>query len=983
MLTISSGHSARYLTDAVAAGRENYYTGAVAEGEPAGRWYGRGAEALGLRGLVDAQDMTALYERYLDPRDPMFKCPGQWDEVSTLGHTGRRYLTEDEIYSQLVAAEPHADAERRDTLRVEASKSVRRNVAFLDATFSVQKSVTIVHTAFEAREVAARNAGRLDEAEVWAEARTAVEDAVWAGNNAMLDYLAEHAGFCRVGHHGGAAGRWADSHDWTIASFFQHDSRDHDPQLHIHNAILNRVQGPDGEWRTLDGRSIYRWRPAAGAYAERVTEERLAHTLGLQFAMRPDGKAREVVGIPETVNELFSSRTRAITPKHAELVAAFEDRYGYTPNRLQTARLGKRATFLTRQAKSHDGQPREAWLEEWDRRLRAEISGGLAQLADQVMDHAGTPPEPIRWSPVEVIETALAAVQAKKAAWTEPDLIREINTALPDYLGLPEGEKVADLLDRLAKEALTLAVPLDTARPGDQVLPDELRRADGESVYQAPGARLYATPEHVATEQLLVAATTDQSTTALDARAVEAFFEQLRGTGVELGADQAAAVRGVLTSGARVETLIGPAGTGKSFVVGTIAHAWHDGTGRVYGLATSQIAAQVLADEGLTSANTARWLATQARLAEGRTRDGDEAWTLTDRDLVVVDESSMADTAALAAVHARVDAAGAKLLLVGDHAQLSAVGAGGALELLTEHGRSYELAEARRFTHQWEREASLRLRAGDSTAIEAYHREGRIIDGGSVEQTETAAGHRWLAETLNGRHTLLVVDDNDQAARLNAALRAELVRLGRVSEEGVFLGREGTVAGVGDVVAARRLAWDLAGYQGNTAVPTTRQQYRVQQVRDDGSIVVAPILSPPTGGAAEVLGKPMTLPASYVGADLTLGYAATVHAAEGLTVDHGIEIVTAATRANALYPGATRGRECNTMFVVTQAAPARDAESGEVAQAPRHDPRGILARIVETSQVERAATTEAGESAETMARVRTAEIGRASCRERV
>ena len=53
MLTISSGHSASYLTDAVAAGRENYYTGAVTAGEPPGRWYGRGAAQLGLTGEVD------------------------------------------------------------------------------------------------------------------------------------------------------------------------------------------------------------------------------------------------------------------------------------------------------------------------------------------------------------------------------------------------------------------------------------------------------------------------------------------------------------------------------------------------------------------------------------------------------------------------------------------------------------------------------------------------------------------------------------------------------------------------------------------------------------------------------------------------------------------------------------------------------------------------------------------------------------------
>ena len=351
MLTISSGHSAEYLTGAVAAGRENYYTGAVATGEPPGRWYGRGAEALGLRGLVDTQDMTALYEHFLDPRDPAFRDPARWDGAATLGHRGRRYQTEEEIYAAALDAEPSASPERRAELRLEAGKKTRKNVSFLDATFSVQKSVTVLHTAFEAQEVQARRtaeqaqadevtasaAGDTDAAEryayryakartaeaSWAAHRTAVEDAIWAGNRAAVDYLAEHAGYSRIGHHGGAAGRYTDAHDWTIASFFQHDSRDHDPQLHVHNAILNRVQGTDAQWRTLDSRAIHKFRGAASAVGERTMEEHLTRSLGVRFATRPDGKAREILGVPPQVMALFSSRRRAITAKTAALVRAF------------------------------------------------------------------------------------------------------------------------------------------------------------------------------------------------------------------------------------------------------------------------------------------------------------------------------------------------------------------------------------------------------------------------------------------------------------------------------------------------------------------------------------------------------------------------------------------------------------------------------------------------------------------------------------
>ena len=62
MLSIASGHDVGYLTGAVGGGRENYYSGAVAAGEPPGLWYGAGAELLGLRGEVDAEGAPATEE---------------------------------------------------------------------------------------------------------------------------------------------------------------------------------------------------------------------------------------------------------------------------------------------------------------------------------------------------------------------------------------------------------------------------------------------------------------------------------------------------------------------------------------------------------------------------------------------------------------------------------------------------------------------------------------------------------------------------------------------------------------------------------------------------------------------------------------------------------------------------------------------------------------------------------------------------------
>jgi hypothetical protein len=131
---------------------------------------------------------------------------------------------------------------------------------------------------------------------------------------------------------------------------------------------------------------------------------------------------------------------------------------------------------------------------------------------------------------------------------------------------------------------------------------------------------------------------------------------------------------------------------------------------------------------------TRQWLGTQRRLAEGRRVAEDEAWRLNAGDVVVADESAMANTADLAAAHQHVTAAGAKLLLTGDHRQLAAVGAGGGMELMAGAGAGYELVEARRFAAEWERAASLRLRYGAEIALGEYHKHGRLLDGGTSKR---------------------------------------------------------------------------------------------------------------------------------------------------------------------------------------------------------------------------------------------------------
>jgi hypothetical protein len=202
-------------------------------------------------------------------------------------------------------------------------------------------------------------------------------------------------------------------------------------------------------------------------------------------------------------------------------------------------------------------------------------------------------------------------------------------------------------------------------------MPDELRLEDGRSAYEHPGGGLFATPEHIHTERLLQVSAARGGAPALNSEAGAGVIAALAEAGIELGADQATAVRGILTSGAAVESLVGPAGTGKSFVVGAIAKAWTDpklwsGQSRqVVGLAASQVATDVLSGEGLRASNITRWLRTQQRVsaadAAGDSAQAvDELWRLNAGDLVIVDESAMADTPAMAPIRTHVAAPGAK-----------------------------------------------------------------------------------------------------------------------------------------------------------------------------------------------------------------------------------------------------------------------------------------------------------------------------------
>jgi TrwC relaxase len=206
IITIAPGHDASYPWRQIGTaagvlpprqpGAAYYLSPAEKGGEPPGHWHGDGIAELGFRDgqIIEREVFERLYGKFLDPRDPL----GQ----ARLGRAPQRFRSVEAIHAALIALEPEATAERRDELMIEAKLQARVPVLYFDATFSVSKSITLLHASAMANAASAASSADLEAVAYWEEAAAAVWACIEAGNRAALAYLQREAGYTRSGYHG-------------------------------------------------------------------------------------------------------------------------------------------------------------------------------------------------------------------------------------------------------------------------------------------------------------------------------------------------------------------------------------------------------------------------------------------------------------------------------------------------------------------------------------------------------------------------------------------------------------------------------------------------------------------------------------------------------------------------------------------------------------------------------------------------------------
>lgn len=771
-----------------------------------------------------------------------------------------------------------------------------------DLTFSPVKSFSVMWALADQA-----TAAKLEEAH-----NAAVDDA--------LKFLEKHALFTREGTNGV---RQVNVRGLVATAFTHRDSRAGDPDLHTHVAIANKVQTLAGKWLAIDGRTLYKMTVAVSEHYNMRLEAHAQAKVGVRFAERPNDDARkrpvrEIIGIDAGLEQRFSKRRANIEQRRGVLVAEFQRTHGRPPTPIETLELAQQATLETREAK-HEPRTMAEMRAAWEHEATAHMGSieRVKQMLHQATHPAAAPAPRVnsKWF-AKTADQILATMENGRATWQPNHVIAEAKRHV----------KAAELPIRKQDHAIELLVDavlsersISLARPSDGIRePAVLRRLDGSSQYTVAHTALHTSANVMAAEARLVAAAGATGGRAVADEDVELALLESAANGVTLNPGQTTLVREMAASGARLQLAIAPAGSGKTTAMKVLARAWSEHGGTVIGLAPSAAAAAELGaqfeqtDGSVTD--------TLAKLVWHLDRGEVPPWAeqIDARTLVVIDEAGMADTVSLDKAVQFVLAQGGSVRLIGDDQQLAAIGAGGVLrDIRATHG-ALQLSELMRFADPAEGAASLALREGRTEALGYYLDQHRVHVGDLATMTDEVFA-AWQSDRAEGRDAIMLAPNRDLVSELNQ--RARAARIASLATEpaaasstdvatgpaaaagGTVRLSDGNEASVGDLIITRSNARKLRMTASDWVKNGDR--WTILDVHDSGDLTVKHTKT----------GHQVQLPAAYVAESTDLGYACTVHTAQGVTADVMHGLANGEEARQQFYTMMTRGRLGNHVYL--------------------------------------------------------------------
>lgn len=916
----------------------SYYTETKA---PPGRWVGSGLS--GLAGLEAGQEVTehaarSIYEKQKDP------------------------VTDQPIGRPLMKTK--SAPEGAVTPAGRPAKKEREGVAGFDLTFSPPKSVSALW-ALAGPELQ----GRLHAAH-----QKAVQESLsWLESN-VVQSRAGHGGVAHVAVNGVIASafdhwdsRAGDPQLHThlvIANRVQRASDGHWVTLDS-QALYKHVVAVSEMYNSLildrlaaDVGTVAESRSNLDVDIQQLIESAVSDETSTDH--EPANRV-ELSGVPDQLIEEFSSRSITIEARADELINEYTETYGHRPTPREVLIIRQRATLENRPDKNtieHTTLPEK--MQWWRQRTHLAGLDPETVVRNAVGHHVRTVTSEMVTPDIieQISQWTLTDASQRRTTFTRANVRASAERVLRLVRCATADDRHA-LVDHVVSTALDKAVALTPTRSRLPEGPDNSVNLRDRSVFDHHAhSGVHTTDQVMSDEDHLISRVTATGAPSLTDHPehVDVLENWRTDDGHSLSPDQLEASKHVLSSDAGISAIIGPAGTGKSTTMGAITDTWHSvhGEQSVIGLAPSAVAAGVLGDEiGVDTDNVAKWLFESvgdgaARRAE-RVHDYETRLSILDsrisevqpnnrhqlikqrealqsklaqdyatqaqyqfhqNQLIIIDEASMVSTTNMAELSRQAEAAGAKMLIVGDPAQLEAVDAGGFLGHVERHLDHRTLDTIWRFKNDWEKAASLKLRSGDEVndmaVVDEYAEQGRIHGSPDAEAADTAYT-AWKSDRDAGLSSILIASDNDTVASLNQRAHTDLVESGDVDITNQVTLRADVQAGIGDILLARRNDRSIRDSSGSFVANGTR--LTITDIRPDGS-VRASVQTDEDGPAPTIV-----LDADYLASSVELGYATTAHRSQGVTVDTGHAVVTPKLSRELFYVAMTRGKHNNHAYV--------------------------------------------------------------------
>lgn len=656
-----------------------------------------------------------------------------------------------------------------------------------------------------------------------------------------------------------------------VAAFRHRTSRAGDPQLHTHCLTANLMCG-DGRWGALHGALLYRHGRTAGYVYQAVLRSELTARLGVSWTSVNKGQA-EVVGVPVEVLRRFSKR-------RAEIESHLEERHE------RSAAAAHAATLETRSPK----MPAEAG-EDLRARWRFEIDDLTFEAPTGRGVGAGRSAREVGWRALRGDLLALDGLTLTHPTFRRRDVVRAVAERLPAG-AVPDVAALERFVD-------------DVLGSGQVVGSDVTDRPVGAD--EAP----LSTRAMLAVERSVLdraAARAAQRSTYLPYGFGHAAVEEHSS---RLSPAQRNMVLRLTSSGCKLDVVVGAAGSGKTSALAVAASVWSRAGLIPFGAAISaRAAAELEAGAGMPTTTIAQLLLDAERGATGLDR----------HHVLVIDEAAMVDTRRLDRILKLVEAADAKLVLVGDHHQLPAIGAGGGFRALMERTVPIVLDENHRQQQPWERSVLARLReAATRSEVEAlvreYRERGRLHIAGPDEDPRRTMVDDWDDARQDHVDVLMVARRRRDVAFLNAKARRRL-QIRREMGRDAMTTAQGRSFAIGDRVLCLKNDRRLKVYNSMFGTVTD--------------------VDPALGSMTIAVGaETRTLPRRYLDAGhVDHGYATTVHKAQGVTVDRTFVLADQIMCRESGYTAMSRGRLRNDLYVADSLVDDRIAATP--AEAPEH-----------------------------------------------